>query len=159
MRPHGLYRPWNSPGQNTGVGSLSHQGIFPTQGSNLGLPHCRQILYHLSHPGSPRILEWGACPFKGRRSRMCKDTCQINKKRKTTHFNKGRCLEQAIYKRGYPNPNRVPWANKHLRKCSESLTFGDMAIKITAWDFPGGPVAKTPHSHCRGHRFGSWLGS
>ena len=46
--------PWNSPGQNTGVGSLSLlQGIFPTQGSNPGLPHCRRILYQLSHKGSP----------------------------------------------------------------------------------------------------------
>ena len=43
--PHGLYTPWNSPGQNTGVGSLSLlQGIFPTQESNPGLPHCRRIL-------------------------------------------------------------------------------------------------------------------
>ena len=46
-------QPWNSPGQNTGVGSLFLlQGIFTTQGSNPGLPHCRQILYHLSHWGS-----------------------------------------------------------------------------------------------------------
>ena len=46
LQPHGLYSPWNSPGQNTGVGSLSLlQGVFPTQGSNPGLPHCRQILY------------------------------------------------------------------------------------------------------------------
>ena len=59
-----VYSPWNSPGQNTGVGSLSLlQGIFPTQGSNPGLPHCRQILYQLSHQGSPRILEWVACPI------------------------------------------------------------------------------------------------
>ena len=59
-----LYSPWGSPGQNTGVGSLSLlQGIFPTQGSNPGLPHCRQILYQLSHKGSPRILEWVADPF------------------------------------------------------------------------------------------------
>ena len=51
---HGLYSPWNSPGQNTGVGSHSLlQEIFPTQGSNPGLPHCRQILYQLSHQGSP----------------------------------------------------------------------------------------------------------
>ena len=52
--PHGLYYgPWNSPGQNTRVGSLSlPQGIFPTQGSNPGLPHCRWILYQLSHQGS-----------------------------------------------------------------------------------------------------------
>ena len=50
--------PWNSPGQNAGVGSLSLlQGIFPTQGSNPGLPHCRQILYQLSHKGSP-VLEY-----------------------------------------------------------------------------------------------------
>ena len=42
--------PWNSPGQNTGVGSLSLlQGIFPTQGLNPGLLHCRQVLYQLSH--------------------------------------------------------------------------------------------------------------
>ena len=62
--PHRLYSPWNSPGQNTGVGSLSPlQGIFPTQGLNPGLPSCRQILYQLSHQGSPRILEWVASPF------------------------------------------------------------------------------------------------
>ena len=91
------YSSWNSPGQNTGVGSLSLlpgifpaqgsspdslpaepqgkpkntgegsvsllQQIFPTQGSNWGLPHCRQILFQLSHKGSPRILEWVAFPF------------------------------------------------------------------------------------------------
>ena len=57
--PHELYNTWNSPGQNTGVGSLSLlQGIFPTQGSSPGLPHCRRILYQLSFMGSSRILEW-----------------------------------------------------------------------------------------------------
>ena len=46
--------PWNSPGQNIGMGSLSLlQGIFPTRGSNPGLPHCRHILYQLSHKGNP----------------------------------------------------------------------------------------------------------
>ena len=56
LRPHGLYNPWNSPGQNTRVGSLSiFQGIFPTQGLNPGLPHCRWILYQLSHKGSPPL--------------------------------------------------------------------------------------------------------
>ena len=64
LQPHGLYNPWNAPGQNTRVGSLSLlQGIFPTQGSILGLPYCRRILYHLSHKGSPRIPEWVAYPF------------------------------------------------------------------------------------------------
>ena len=44
LQPHELYSPWNSLGQNTGVGSLSL-----LQGSNPGLPHCRQILYQLSY--------------------------------------------------------------------------------------------------------------
>ena len=44
----------DSPGKNTGVGChVLLQRIFPTQGSNPGLPHCRPILYHLSHQGSP----------------------------------------------------------------------------------------------------------
>ena len=55
LRPHGLQParllcPWNSPGKNTGVGGhFLFQGIFPTQGWNPGLPHCRQILYRLSN--------------------------------------------------------------------------------------------------------------
>ena len=62
--PHGLYSPRNSSGQNTGEGSLFLlQGILPTQGSNPGLPHCRQILYRLSLKGNPRILEWVAYPL------------------------------------------------------------------------------------------------
>ena len=56
----------NSPAKNTGVGCHAIlQGIFPSQGSNPGLPHCRLILYHLSHQGSPRILEWVAYTFSG----------------------------------------------------------------------------------------------
>ena len=43
------------PGKNTGVGCHAlPQGVFSTQGSNPGLPHCRRILYHLSHQGSPK---------------------------------------------------------------------------------------------------------
>ena len=56
--PHGLYSPWNSLGQNTGVGSLSLlQGIFPTQGSKPGLRHCRCIFYQLSHKGRPYVYK------------------------------------------------------------------------------------------------------
>ena len=52
------------PGQNTGVGCHALlQRIFPTQRLNLSLLHCRQVLYHLSYQGSPRILEWAAIPF------------------------------------------------------------------------------------------------
>ena len=54
----------DSPGKNTGVGCHALlQGIFPTQGSNPGLPHCGWILYHLSHQRSWRILERVAYPF------------------------------------------------------------------------------------------------
>ena len=59
LRPHGLEParllcPWNSSGKNTGVGRHPPlQGIFPTQGSNPGLRHCRQICYSLSPQGSP----------------------------------------------------------------------------------------------------------
>ena len=66
LLPHGLYSPWNSPGHNTGVGSLSLlQGIFPTQGLNPGLLHCRQILYPWATrevqeywSGYPTLLQW-----------------------------------------------------------------------------------------------------
>ena len=67
LPPHGLYSLWDSLGQNTRVGSLSlFQGVFPIQGSNPGLPHCRQILYQLSHKGSARIVESVAYPFSSR---------------------------------------------------------------------------------------------
>ena len=60
LRPHGLQSaivlyPWDFPGKNTEVGChFLLQGIFPTQGSNLSLPHCGQTLYCLSHQGSPK---------------------------------------------------------------------------------------------------------
>ena len=53
LHPHGLYSPWNSPGQNARVASLSLlQGNVPTQGLNPGLLYCRRFLYQLSHKGS-----------------------------------------------------------------------------------------------------------
>ena len=65
--PPGSSVHWDSPGKNTGVGCHALlQGIFPTRGSNPRLPHCRRVLYHLSHRGSPRILEWVAYPFSRR---------------------------------------------------------------------------------------------
>ena len=61
LPPHGLYSPWTSPGQNTGVGSLSLlQGIFPTQGSKSSL---QADSLPAEPQGSPRILEWVAYPF------------------------------------------------------------------------------------------------
>ena len=69
--PPGSTVPWDSPGKNTGMGChFLLQGILPTQGSNPGLPHCRKMLYHLSHQGSPGgkgisnscYYPWAPCP-------------------------------------------------------------------------------------------------
>ena len=64
LQPHGLYSPWNSPCQNTGVGNLYLLWrIFPTQGLNPGLLHRRRNLYQVNHKGSPRLLDWVAYLF------------------------------------------------------------------------------------------------
>ena len=72
LRPHGLQSarllcPWDSPGKNSGVDChFLLQGIFPTQDSNPGLPHCRKILYQLSYEGSPMNL-----------SCLCRSQCEV----------------------------------------------------------------------------------
>ena len=60
LRPHGLYSPWNSPGQNTGWVAVP---------LNPGLPGCRWVLYQLSHLEGPKILEWVDYPFSSGFSR------------------------------------------------------------------------------------------
>ena len=67
-----------SPGKNTWVGCHALlQRIFPTPWPNTGLPHCMQILYHLSHQRNPRILEWVAYPFS-RGSSWPRDWTQVS---------------------------------------------------------------------------------
>ena len=62
----GIFCPWNSPGQNTGVGSyFLLQGIFPTKESNWGLLHHRWILYQLSYQGSPFKTVKLTCKYLG----------------------------------------------------------------------------------------------
>ena len=74
LQLHGLHCSWNSPDQNTVVGSLSLlQEISIIQESNSGLLHCRQIRY-LNHKRSPRILQWVAYPFSSRSSQPRKQT-------------------------------------------------------------------------------------
>ena len=80
LRPRGLYSPWNSLGQNTGMGCLSLlQGIFPTQWLNPSLPRCRQILYHLSYQGSPISIIFTvncsySCIYRGTKRMLELDT-------------------------------------------------------------------------------------
>ena len=57
LKPSLLLCPWNSPGKSTGVGChFLLQGIFPTWGSNLGLLHCKQILYQEGNGNSLQYL-------------------------------------------------------------------------------------------------------
>ena len=84
LGPQGLYSPWNSPGKNAGVGSLSLlQGIFPTQGSNPGLPHCRWILYQLSHQWiqTMHTRRGGYYYFPTWSTLLCKKIWQLSSKR------------------------------------------------------------------------------
>ena len=71
----------DSPGKNTGVGCHALlQGIFPTQGSNPGLSHCRQILYQLSHQGSPKNTYIPPCqshPSRSSQSTELRSLCCV----------------------------------------------------------------------------------
>ena len=124
LEPHGLYSEWNSPGQNTGVGSRSLlQWIFPTQGSNPGLQHCRWILYQLSHKGSPRIVEWVAYPF-------CRGSSQPR--------NQARVC-------GIAGGFFTSWVLAGKPKVVNQLHFNKINIdfKKVLSDFPGGSVVNT----------------
>ena len=94
LRSRGLHSPCNSPGQNTGVGL------------NPGLLHCRWILHQLSHQGSPRILEWVACPF-------------LQRVFPTQELNQGllhcrRILHQLSYQGSAPGVQVPAWAWRDL---------------------------------------------
>jgi len=66
LQPARLLCPWGFSNQEYWSGLLCPPpGDLPTQGLNPGLPHCRLILYHLSHQGNPKILKWAAYPSLG----------------------------------------------------------------------------------------------
>ena len=105
-----LLCPWNFPGKNTGVSChFLLQGIFPTQGSNPGLLHCRQIPYQLSCQGSPRILEWVAYPFSSGSSRPRKLYLEEG-----SHSGKESACQSRRRKRCKFNPwvGKIPWSKK-----------------------------------------------
>ena len=80
LQPHGLYNPWNSPGQNSGVGSLSLlREIFSTQGSNPDLLHYRQILYQLSYEGLLISILINTSPLLKLLSAFCYIQCTLHK--------------------------------------------------------------------------------
>ena len=118
------------------MGSLSLlQGIFPTQGLNPGLPYYRQILYQLSHKGSPRILEWAAYPFSSRPSRpyafpVVMDGCESWTVKKTEHW-RINAFELWCWRRLL----RVPWTARRsnqsiLKKISPEYSLEGMMLKL-----------------------------
>ena len=138
-----LLCPWNSPGKNTGVGSHSIlQGIFPTQGSNLGLPHCRQILYHLSHQGNPK-----PCGMAKRKKKIVAgeppSSCEL------AWFHP--CRQWACSWESSPAwpPSTYSGAELH--------TPGDSIPAHNIWGFPGGSDGK--ESVCNAGEPGSIPGS
>ena len=116
---HGLYSPRKSPGQNTEVGSCSLlQRIFPTQGSNPGIPNCRWILYQLSHQGSPRLPEWEAYLFSRRSSQprnWTKVSCIAGR-----FFTNWAIRKAPMYlrvRKEKPNKNKILTVDGDKRKC------------------------------------------
>ena len=100
------------------------QGIVPTQGLNPGLPHCRWILYCLSHKGSPRILEWIAYPFS-------RGTSQPRTGNKVSCIAlAGSFLRNSAWKYTfwvflqYRNISVIPWTNSG-GWCGEEFKFGN----------------------------------
>ena len=129
LRPHRLYSPWNSPGQNTVVGSHSLlQGIFPTQGSSPGLLNCRRILYQLSHKGSPRILKWVAYPFSSRSSQSRNQTgvsCIAGGFFTSWAKSMSLALAGRLSTTGPPekSPSLTPWMQPHERPWTQLSYF------------------------------------
>ena len=128
------YSQWNSPGQDTGVGSLSLlQEFFPTQGSNPGLPHCRWILYQQSHQWSPRILEWVACPFSSGSSwprNWTRISCIAG--RFFTNWAVREALEkwyQRIYLQGRSGERDREWTYGHGERGGEGDIYGERVIQ------------------------------
>ena len=118
----------NSPGKNTGVGCHALlQGFFPTQGSNPGLPHCRQILYYLNNQGSLTTLEWVAYPFS-RGTSWPRNWTGVS------------CIAGGFF---------TSWAAREDPNMLHSLSLWKQEC---IGDAPGDPVVKTGCFHCRGAR-------
>ena len=111
--------PWNSPGQNTGVGSHSLlQGIFPTQGLNPGLLHGRRILYHLSHQGS---LNWQVTQRpRHYRKQLCRKKDVIKQRGGTFLVVQGlriHLMMQRMWVRSPGQRTRLPHGSEQLSPC------------------------------------------
>ena len=130
LRPHGLHSPWDSPGQNTGVGTLSLlQGSFPTQESNSGLLHSWLILFQLSYHRSPK--RW-------KPDTSSSVICFLNLK--TVYSEYG----FSGPKRGERSPHRCPWG-LITRGGRLLVTAGPgHACPTASWSFESPGFARLP---------------
>ena len=129
--PRGLYRPWNLPGQNTEVSSLSlFQGIFPSQGSNPGLPHCRRILFACI---SVRI-KWRMCP-------LCPWREAVVPRSGLRHW--GTLTRRMSAPLVWATVRTV--ARTMSKRTPSEVSKIKQLLKDKPEDFPTGPVAKTSH--------------
>ena len=106
LQAHGLQSPRNSPGHSTGVCSLPLlQGIFPTQGSNPGLPHGRWTVYQLSHKGSPT---WGWISIQHHRHHRF--TYLLRQ-----HSSRWQCLDEGCFQK-FAMAHQQPWLDQKSTK-------------------------------------------
>ena len=119
------------------MGSLSLlQGIFPTQGSNPGLPHCRWILYQLSHQGSPGMLEWVACPFSSWSSwprNQTRVSCIAGR-----FFTSWATREAQEYWSGWPIPSPADLPDPGIEPGSPALQADSLSTEL--WGKPKDPA-------------------
>ena len=120
----------DSPGKNTGVGNHALlQGLFPIQGLNPGLPHCRRLLYHLTHQGSPRILEWVACP-SSRGSSWPRNQTRVSCI--TGRFFTNWAMREALAR----TPSLKPHTLTTIQLLTSLFSLITQAIWRPTWDFP-----------------------
>ena len=137
LQPHGLYSLWNSPGQNTGVDSLSLlQGVFPTQGLNVSLPHCRQILYQLRYKYI-FILE-------------ILSYCLHTHTTHNTHTNTLSIMAVLLFGRSVMSSSFWPYALQHARLPCPSPSHGacSNSCPLSGWCHPTILSSVIPFSSC-----------
>ena len=129
----GLHSPWNSPGQDNGwVAFPFSRGIFPAQGLNPGLLHCRWILYQLNCQGSPRILEWVAYPFSSGSSQPRNQTkeCLLIPQKSLVCGSSGVIIQwkkPVSNWRKYSFSRRLPFYRGYVRSDPLSSVFSQLA--------------------------------